>query len=70
MASRTIPARTITTCDRCGDECGQYGIRAEGTQSGRALGGSGGGPFELDLCERCTVALHDWLRAGREESPR
>lgn len=59
MATRIIPAKSITTCDVCGRECDGNNRRKSATLTLDAAGldyqgmAVGPGGFKLDMCDWC-----------------
>ena len=71
MTTRTIPAKTIFTCDKCEAEgvplssgAFEYGYAAAVIKHGgkSAMGDTGGGEMKVDLCGTCFEKLRSWLK--------
>jgi hypothetical protein len=71
MSQKTIPAKTIITCDRCG-KTGEKGgegafyhggihIRKADWWMRSPAGDTGGTTHDWDFCEDCAVAFANWL---------
>lgn len=74
MSSKTIPAKTILTCDRCGDKgeksqpgAFQYGgihIKEAQEWARTVQGDVGGITYELDICQVCVRDFKKFMKRG------
>ena len=69
MATKTIPAQHLVTCDRCGaDVTGKRGLNVAGSIRWSVPENSTlvfASHASIDLCETCTAALEAWMLPGK-----
>ncbi len=72
MAERTIPAKTVLICDRCGVQAEHHKgaftstLRLSGTLSAVCYdGGMGGGKVRYDFCGACAEKFRQWVLGAK-----
>ena len=63
MASRSIPAKLITTCDKCGSEYDGHNMTLSGLQmTGRWKRNDAQNHGRLDMCKPCAEVFNRWIK--------
>ena len=68
---KTIPAVTITCCDRCGKQFDRelYQYHLTGHMMAVSFqGDTGGGNVAFDFCADCSLAFDDFIKEGKVKS--